>query len=232
MTDMKTTFNLDGYLIVRGLYTPEFMSSIKQVVRDLLGGEKEGNRSGVRVWRVDGLPGELKSMMSDDKVVPLLQKIIGPDIEFLSVKAVFKDKDVSFDTPWHQDWFYWGGAEKVSVWIAMDDSTPENGCLRVIPGSHLLEFTNRQPKGVDSFGNRSDVKELEGLPMVDAIMNRGDVLFFSDRTVHSSHPNTIREDRWAFISTYRNGAIRDDSRVWDLSLVVAGKSVNQGTGPA
>jgi hypothetical protein len=232
MADLNTTFRRDGYLIIRALYTHEFMSSIKQVVRELLGSEKEENSSGVRVWLADNLPDDLNRMMGDEKIVPLLKELIGPDIEFLSVKAVFKDKDVSFDTPWHQDWFYWGGAEKISVWIAMDDSSPENGCLRVIPGSHLMEFSNQQPKGIDSFGNRSDVKELEGLPMVDAIMNRGDVLFFSDKTVHSSHPNTIREDRWAFISTYRNGAISDESRVWDSPLVVAGKSVNQRAGPA
>ena len=40
--------------------------------------------------------------------------------------------------PWHQDGQYWPirPIATCSVWMALDDATPENGCMRFIPGSH------------------------------------------------------------------------------------------------
>lgn len=146
------------------------------------------------------------------------------------MKTVFKDAGVEFGTPWHQDWYYWFGPEKISIWIALDNATRENGCLRVMPGTHKMQFQNQSVQAKEGFTNRLDPKELEGLPIVDAILKRGDVVFFSDREVHGSHPNRVKADRWSFISTYRNAAVLDDSKVWKSSMVVAGKSVNAGAG--
>ncbi|NNJ26974.1 hypothetical protein LzC2_30710 [Planctomycetes bacterium LzC2] len=49
-----------------------------------------------------------------------------------------KQPRFSSDTGWHQDVRYWSFArpDLVNLWIALGDETPENGCLRVIPGTH------------------------------------------------------------------------------------------------
>ena len=59
-----------------------------------------------------------------------------PNVELLSCKPVLKSKKVAHSSPWHQDWEYWRGTPKVSAWVALDDAKVDNGCLRVIPGSH------------------------------------------------------------------------------------------------
>ena len=82
--------------------------------------------------------------MKDVCVVSILNRIIGPNVEFLSVKSVYKNKFTRFGSPWHQDWYYWKGANKISVWIALDDATPENGCLKMIAGSHFNRFKVKQ----------------------------------------------------------------------------------------
>ena len=46
------------------------------------------------------------------------KKSMGGDVAFLSAKVVLKDSRVDFPSPWHQDWHYWLGSEKTSVWIA------------------------------------------------------------------------------------------------------------------
>ena len=71
-------------------------------------------------------------------VLDLVESIIGPDI-IVWGSALFCKKGVGGKaTPWHQDGQYWPirPLETVTIWIAIDASTTENGCLRVIPGSH------------------------------------------------------------------------------------------------
>ena len=59
---------------------------------------------------------------------------------------VFKNEAMTFASPWHQDWSYWYGAHKLSIWVALDDATVENGCLKLFPGSHKSAlFTMAMP---------------------------------------------------------------------------------------
>ena len=133
----------------------------------------------------------------------------------LSDKAVFKNHEEDFGTPWHQDWSYWYGSHKVSVWVALDDVTPENGCLRLVPGSHLAAvnhdgaveddhgFAHRIMRGADPRGSRGGC----------ASRGRRRVIFH-DLTLHASHNNTSGKDRWVWIPTYRDARAEDPEYEW------------------
>jgi len=71
-------------------------------------------------------------------VLDLVESVIGPDIIVWGSALFCKKGNGGKATPWHQDGQYWPirPLETVTVWIAIDASTTENGCLRVIPGSH------------------------------------------------------------------------------------------------
>ncbi len=225
-TPLGRAFTQDGYVIVPGLYSGDEMLNWKRQIQAALAQLPVRPRSGVQVWKVDEFPAGLLGAMADEKVTPILQQLIGPDVEFLSAKTVFKDGATSFATPWHQDWHYWHGPAKLSVWIALDDALPENGCLRFVPGSHRMTFSNQRGTHDEGFDNRISDEQLAGLPMVDVAARRGDAVFFHDLMVHASYPNTVARDRWSFISTYRNAAIADSSKVWNQSLILCGQSVN------
>ncbi len=219
------TYHRDGFLVVPKLYEPETMLEWKRRVLALLEAEKFADKSGVRVFWENTLPDYFRAAMSDERAVPILKQLIGPDVEFLSVKAVFKNDSTRFQSPWHQDWFYWHGANKTSAWIALDDARVENGALMMIPGTHHGPMKMKHTEG-NAFVFQIADEELEGLPVRTLEIGRGGAVFFSDLAVHSSHPNSTGKDRWAFISTYRDGSVKDDSLVWKSSLVVSGKSVN------
>ena len=230
--DAAEVFNRDGFLIAKGLYTPEEMLDWKARIVGIL--EAGGNIStdpastGVHVFMPETLDPFFRDRMKDDCVASILNRIIGPNVEFLSVKSVYKNKFTRFGSPWHQDWYYWKGANKISVWIALDDATPENGCLKMIAGSHFNRFKVKQVRGENGFGWRIGNEEIVGLPETTLAVNRGDAVFFHDQTLHSSYPNTTGADRWSFISTYRDGSVRDESAVWNHPMVVTGESVNAG----
>ena len=225
----RQLFDRDGFVVERGLYAADEMLEWKEravgKIHELGVLEKEGT-SGVKVFRPDALDPFFMSRMMDDHVVPILTEIIGPDVEFLSVKSVYKNQATTFGSPWHQDWHYWEGATKVSVWIALDDATAENGCLRMIPRSHTQLYKIKQVREPNGFVLRTEDSEFGGMPEVTLEVSRGDVVFFHDQVLHSSHPNFSGEDRWCMISTYRDASVVDPSKAWDQGVVVSGSSVN------
>ncbi len=219
-------YQRDGFLLVEYLFSPQEMQKWKDRVVQLLNDSTYKGKSGVQVWFHDQLPPDLLGLMCDDRVVQILRQIIGENVEFLSVKTAFKTASTRFATPWHKDRFYWFGTEKISIWLALDDATIDNGCLKLIPGTHKQEFQRRDVKDDESFERRILDSDVAGLPIVSVPVQRGGALFFSDATVHGSHPNTLGVDRWSFISTYRDASVKDDAEVWKSALLLSGTSVN------
>lgn len=221
-------FDRDGFVVVKQHYSRQTMLDWKRRIVKALDdqGGADSIRSGVRVWLAEGLDPFFKEQMRDRVIVTMLERIIGPDIEFLSAKAVFKTKATTFGTPWHQDWHYWRGTNKVSVWIALDDATPENGCLKMIPGSHRKLFEVQQHDDEAGFAWRIGNEELAGLREVTLAADRGDIIFFHDQTLHSSFPNSCGADRWSLISTYRDASVPDESTVWPHAMLISGQSVH------
>ena len=75
-------------------------------------------------------------------IVGAARQLLGTDDIFcLATHAFVKAPNTGGYVGWHQDLMYWGlaeGARVVSAWIAIDDSQPDNGCMRAVPGSTTL----------------------------------------------------------------------------------------------
>lgn len=220
-------YQRDGYVIVPDLLSAADAVAWKAQLKARL--QEEGNLaipSGVRVWMSDNMDGYSRDQLQSARMVAILQQLVGPSVEFLSYKAVFKNAQTAFSSPWHQDWAYWQGSPKISVWIALDDATPENGCLRLIPGSQRDVIEMKEVEDVKGFVRRITDDQVAGMPIVTAPVPRGAGIFFHDLLLHASCPNINGADRWSVIPTYRDAATADSSTVWKHSLVLSGASVN------
>lgn len=71
-------------------------------------------------------------------ILNLIEQAIGPNIVLWGSQVFCKPARVGRAVPWHQDGKYWPmrPLAACSVWIAIDAATPENGCMRYLPGSH------------------------------------------------------------------------------------------------
>jgi len=82
---------------------------------------------------------KLFEWLLSDEVLDLVEPIIGPDIALFSSHFICKPKGNGRRVPWHEDSFYWrdmiAPMEVVTVWLAVDASTRENGAMVVIPRS-------------------------------------------------------------------------------------------------
>ena len=211
-------FQRDGYLLVRGMWSAEEAGAIRAAVGRVLAGGL--NETGVRVLAPERTPPDLLRVCTGDPMRSAVRAIIGPEVEFLSVKPVVKTARISAASPWHQDWPYWKGAHKVSAWIALDRAEVDNGCLRVVAGSHTRGWDHHRQDSPVGFGNRvseEDVAAAFGAAALRSVpMAPGDVLFFHDRLLHGSHPNSSGRDRWSLIPTYRDASVADDHTLPEL----------------
>ncbi len=228
-------FERDGFLIVENLFSNEEVRRLKGEVRRILGEVKDEReiRTGVYV----GLAARsrlFKDLARDARLVDPLEQIIGPNIAFFSDKIVFKDAETDFGSPWHQDWPYWKGSHKISIWIALDDATSENGCLRVIPGSHREHAVHAgDASDGKGFGNRIRPEDIDENKAITVELSAGSALFFHDLTLHASHQNTSGADRWALISTYRDAMAEDPEYSFAVAAeVVRGFGHTAGPNPA
>lgn len=220
-------YQKEGFTIVDKLIDDATAERWKALLKERLVAEGKLNEpSGVRVWMADAMDEFTRDQLTNATVVGILQQLIGPAVEFLSVKAVFKNATTTFNSPWHQDWFYWQGSAKISIWIALDDATPDNGCLRLVPGSQREHFTPRNVDDGHGFGLRITDEDIGDRPVITAPVARGSAIFFHDLLLHSSCPNVNGADRWSVIPTYRAANLADDSTVWKNALLLSGARVN------
>ena len=127
------------------------------------------------------------------KVLDVVEDLIGPNIYALSSRFWMKPgQDGSF-VSWHQDSAYFGlePNELVTVWLALTDSTPENGCVRVIPGTHEGEIYSH----VETYDDKNllargqSIEDIDDSDAVDLVLKAGQFSCHHERIVHGSDVN-------------------------------------------
>lgn len=218
MNDLANNFEANGFAVVRGMFSPAEVSAFKEESRRLL--QTHPAHAGVFV----GLAASselFRSLAHDPRLLDALEPLLGPDIEFLSDKVVLKSSTMTAGSPWHQDWPYWEGQHKISVWIAMDRATPANGCLKMLPGSHRRPVAHDGvAKEGEGFGFRLRPESVDESQAAIIPCEPGDAVLFHDLTLHASYPNTSGQDRWSVISTYRSAGEPDIDYSWSVAKAV------------
>lgn len=116
-----------------------------------------------------------------DEVLDMVEQLIGPDIVLWGSQLFCKPGGDGMAVPWHQDGQYWplDPLATVTVRVAIDDSLPDNGCMRYIPGSHRDRQLVRH-----EFVTERHVALRQQLPAVDESQARDDVLQAGQISLH------------------------------------------------
>lgn len=115
-----------------------------------------------------------------------------------------KQPRFSSDTGWHQDIRYWRfqQTDLVTLWLALGAEHSENGCLKVIPGSHLLAYSRERFD--DELFLRTDLPENQQLISKSEYveLSSGDVLLFHCRLFHSATRNFSDQPKFSAVFTF------------------------------
>ena len=156
---------------------------------------------------------QLLDFLLDDSVLDLVQPVTGPDIVLWSSHFICKEPYVGRATPWHEDSAFWEGRVDsyeniVTVWLALDRSTRENGCMRVIPGTHRDGFSLYG--SVDASKNTFN-REILGVDTSAAVyfeLERGECSLHDSRIIHGAQANTSPNRRCGYTMRYMPATTR------------------------
>jgi phytanoyl-CoA hydroxylase len=224
----RDTFRRDGYVHLAGVLSEEELAEIDAVYSAFLRGEiavtgKDFNDMTTGEFGTDPSGYAVVNVMLPRRYYPPWQDNVferrahsiaeqlcgeGMTLDFDQLLAKSPGRlDAVFE--WHQDQAYWIDTDDrrtATCWLAVDDSTEENGCMRFLPGSHLEPVRPHVPLHGDrekSHTLKTDLRPGE-VPRPVPI-RRGDITVHNEGVLHGSGGNTSASSyRRAYIAAFRS----------------------------
>jgi phytanoyl-CoA hydroxylase len=218
-----------GYLAIENAFSTEEVEQARQGLADLVMGEVPGfTEIWFEAWAQDILTtlaleerqdavrklmhfcayeNRLRALMEHPDLLAVVRRLLGAEPRCFQEMALLKPPK-GREKPWHQDKAYFDlplDAPVVGVWVALDEATPENGCMHLLPGRHreggIPHFSRRDWQICDD--------EMQGKPAVVVPLKPGGCLIFDGMLPHGTPANQSGTRRRALQFHYCPAEARD-----------------------
>jgi len=205
-------YGRDGYIVPSTRLSSATLAAMQQSYQQMIDDHSDIDLDFVPSPHVPGfVPGLTRCQPWLDyaavpEILDAVEALIGPDFLMWGSAIFGKPGRVGKATPMHQDGEYWPlrPLASVTVWIALDEAGPDNGCLRVVPGSHNSKklYSHRRDDSPDYTLNQV-VDDPDALieKAVDVCLEAGQFSIHDVHLLHGSAPNTSERRRAGL--TYR-----------------------------
>jgi len=221
MSDAQiASYRDDGFTVLRGFLNGEEVAELKQAMLDAIATMGKSRIAGpgaeliegdayfdrvytqrLNLWRINDV---VKRYLHNPALGRLLCRLEGIDaIRVWHDQALIKEPFAN-PTTLHLDDPYWSfySRHAISIWIALEDATPENGCLCFLPGSHKMASTDNVGQS-EEFGSLLLLyPEMRKIRPVVAPMKAGDCSFHNGLTAHGAGVNMTIDRRIAMTCAY------------------------------
>jgi ectoine hydroxylase-related dioxygenase (phytanoyl-CoA dioxygenase family) len=155
----------------------------------------------------------LLEFLLDDRVLDLVEPLIGPDIGLWSSHFISKEPRIGRATPWHKDADYWESRFDnftgiVTIWLAIDRSDKGNGCMRVIPGSHHAKSGEYVPVDAQTNTFETQLANVDETRAVYFELSPNTCSLHDSRLVHGAAANTSERRRCGYTMRYFSQQMR------------------------
>jgi ectoine hydroxylase-related dioxygenase (phytanoyl-CoA dioxygenase family) len=212
-------FHRDGYLIVKDCIAPDDIARIRHIAeRDAqlqadahYNHNHEGDGLGTRlVYRNQLADDVYGAYVRSQRLVTPMQQLFGDKMRHYYHLQMLKDPQTG-GWQWHQDYGYhykeFFYPDFVSLMLPLDPCTRDNGCLRVLRGSHRLGRLEHQQSGSQLIANPERVEwALKEMEEVYCELEPGSLLYFHGNVLHASHSNESTQPRWSLVCAYVTAA--------------------------
>lgn len=174
----------------------------------------------------------LDDLIRDPRILDPIEQLIGPNILCWNTIFWIKDKQSESFVSWHQDDHYWGlsSPKVITAWLALSPAQIENGCMRIMPGTHKGKGLNHDDTYHEDNMLTRGQAITEGVNDATAIympLEPGQMSIHNYRLAHASGPN-LGADRRIGVSMHFMPA--DTKQVvgdWDSAALVRGEDPNR-----
>jgi len=212
-TEQTETYRRDGFVVLADAVPPELVSRARQALAEIVEGasrvsandavfdlEDSHTPARPRVRRIKA-PHKLNPVFMEivrsERVLGAVADLVGKGVRFLNSKLNLKSAGYGAAVEWHQDWAYYPHTndDVLAVGVMLDDITPENGPMLVVPGSHRGPVHDHHAEGrfcggIDLVKSRVEVSGA--MPMLG---RAGTISIHHVRAVHGSDLNRSGADR-------------------------------------
>lgn len=222
-------YETDGCVRVRGLLSPVEVQQVRKeldrYIRDVLPTVAESDRTfeadgkNVRnLWRLDRYDPFFKELGNRPDILEHVSQLLNGEAELVAAETFNKPSKIGSGVPHHQDnaYFCRTPADMLTIWIAIDAATMENGPIYYVKGSHKKGMVPHVASGVK--GNSMYIKDP---PAADpnrefcGTLNPGDALIHHCQTIHYSGPNQSPNARCGLLMVYRGKHTTTDPALKD-----------------
>ena len=157
----------------------------------------------------------------NNEILNIVEQLIGKNFALWNSSFFAKPALNGYATPWHQDGQYWPikPLATCSVWLAIDDSTVENGCLKFIKGSHKDKELKKHKynKNKNLTLHQEILKsEYQEKNTVNLILKRGQISLHDVYMVHGSEANNSSISRRAMTMRFMpTSSVFDHNFIFD-----------------
>ncbi len=224
----RERFFEDGFLVVHDAFTAAEVRSALAGMLDLIDGQNpayrgiqyEGKARALidtmtrdrkqdtvrKLWRFVDYDQRLKATSEHPAMIATVTRLMGDIPVLFQDQALLKPPLIGREKPWHQDNAYFNVPPEtpiIGAWIALDEATPENGCMFVIPGSHragpVVHFKRRDWQICDT-----DVATDRSIAVP---LKPGGCLLFHGLLHHGTPPTRSERRRRALQFHYRPASV-------------------------
>lgn len=216
-------YHAQGYVVPQYRLSPDWVVRLQEALNTLIRNNPAvrpeklvsahlagQSQTGINDEGVRGSQDFLDLAMHSD-IVDLVSQVIGPDVVLWGCHVFCKPATEGYETPWHQDGHYWPirPLANCTVWVAIEPSTRENGCLRVIPGSHITQVLHphlHEDRTDLTLNQRMQEGSFDEAQATDIELQPGQMSMHDIYMIHGAKANTSALRRTGVALRYMPGS--------------------------
>lgn len=221
--DQVAFFQENGYLLYReSVFPADLFKALQAHFERALADWSEAGKSPEHMDVPHLADPRLFRWLMDERVLDLVESLIGPDIALWSSHFICKPPGVGKRVPWHEDSTYWKGRlepmDVVTIWLAIDPATPDNGCMRVIPrthhGSGFSAYDPVENPDHEVFDTEIRNGQFDESEAIDCILEPNQCSIHHAKLIHGSAANTSTKRRCGYTMRYMPTTVKHLSENW------------------
>ena len=240
LNDLKKHYDKKGWVVYKKLISVDQINLINSIIDDFLNKKiKSNNKVNRSINFIDNKKNinninsfhelakckEIRKFAQKKHVLDATKVFLNSNPEFRCCEFFAKPALIGLPSPAHQDNFYWGviGANALTVWVALDNSSKNSGCVHYYDGSHKYDILKHKPSFSKGSSQKvSNVNFLKKFKISYPKLQPGDALIHHSLVVHGSSKNTSKNNRRGWTIQFK-----DKNASYDLEQIkIYEKSLN------